>query len=87
MEEKNCSKKAHDVINKLKDLELIVDDTEDSIPAKIKKFNLIGVPYQIILGKKTPEDSIEFREVGKESKIIKIDKISEIIKIITDKRR
>jgi len=87
MEEKNCSKKAHDVINKLKDLELIVDDTEDSIPAKIKKFNLIGVPYQIILGKKTPEDSIEFREVGNESKIIKIDKISEIIKIITDKRR
>ena len=48
----NCSKKAINVINKLKGLELIVDDTDDSITAKIKKFNLIGVPYQIILGKK-----------------------------------
>ena len=87
IKEHNCSKKAQNVINKLKDLELIVDDTEDSITAKIKKFNLIGVPYQIILGKKTPDDSIEFREVGKDSKIIKIDNISEVIKTITDKRR
>ncbi len=87
MSEHNCSKKALDVINKLKGLDLIVDDTEDSITAKIKKFNLIGVPYQIILGKKTPEDSIEFREVGKESKIIKINNISEVVKTIIDKRR
>jgi len=87
IKEDNCSKKAQNVINKLKGLELIVDDTEDSITAKIKKFNLIGVPYQIILGKKTPDDSIEFREVGKDSKIIKINNISEVIKTITDKRR
>tara|TARA_Y100000590_G_scaffold369770_1_gene431238 strand:- start:2794 stop:3543 length:750 start_codon:yes stop_codon:yes gene_type:complete len=85
--EHRCSNKANDVINKLKGIELIVDDTDDSITSKIKKFNLIGVPYQIIIGKKTPEDSIEFREVGKDSKIIKIDNISQVIKTITDKRR
>ena len=85
--EYNYSKKAHQIISKLKGIELIVDDTEDNISAKIKKFNLIGVPYQIILGKKTPEDSIEFREVGKDSKIIKIDNILEIVKTISEKRK
>ena len=64
-----------------------MDDTEDNISAKIKKFNLIGVPYQIIIGKKTPEDSVEFREVGKDSKIIKIENVKEIVKTIIEKRR
>ena len=48
--------------------------------------DLIGVPYQIILGSKTPEDAVEFREVGKESQIIKMDNLSKIHKIISDKR-
>jgi len=86
MDGQNISKKAHNVIDKLKDIDLIVDDTEDNISAKIKKFNLIGVPYQIILGRKTPDDEVEFREVGRESQIIKMDKLSVIVKTIKDKR-
>ena len=82
----NVSKKALNVIDKLKDIDLIVDDTEDNISAKIKKFNLIGIPYQIILGSKTPDDAVEFREVGKESQIIKMDKLLTIVKTISDKR-
>jgi prolyl-tRNA synthetase len=82
----NVSKKALYIIDKLKGIDLIVDDTEDNISSKIKKFNLIGVPYQIILGSKTPEDSIEFREVGKESQIIKMENLLEISKTISDKR-
>ena len=70
----------------LKGIDFIVDDTEENISAKIKKFNLIGVPYQIILGSKTPDDSVEFREVGSESKIIKLDDIQKIAKTISDKR-
>ena len=73
-------------MDKLKDIDLIVDDTDDNISSKIKKFNLIGVPYQIILGSKTPDDAIEFRETGEESKIIKIDELSKIKKLIIDKR-
>ncbi len=82
----NISKKAQNVINKLKGIDFIVDDSEDNISAKIKKFNLIGIPYQIILGSKTPDDAVEFREVGEESQIIKIDNLQKIVKTISDNR-
>ena len=49
----------------------------------MKKFNLIGVPYQILLGKKTDDDMLEFKKVGEESVKLKID---EIIKIINSKK-
>ena len=48
--------------------------------SKIKKMNLIGAPYQIIIGKQTEGDLIEFKEVGKETKKLKIAEIIEIIK-------
>ncbi len=80
------SKKALNILDKLNTIDLIIDDTEDNISAKIKKFNLIGVPYQIILGSKTPEDSVEFREVGGNSEIIKINDLHKIKKIISDKK-
>jgi len=83
----SVSEKALQIIDKLNTLDLIVDDTEDNISAKIKKFNLIGIPYQIILGSKTPEDSVEFREVGGNSEIIKISDIYKIQKIISDKKK
>ena len=86
IEGNNISKKGSHVYDKLQGIDLIVDDTDDNISTKIKKFNLIGVPYQIILGSKTPEDAVEFREVGKESQIIKMDNLSKIHKIISDKR-
>ena len=82
----SVSKKALYVLDKLNMLDVIVDDTEDNISSKIKKFNLIGVPYQIILGSKTPEDAVEFREVGGKSEIIKISDLHKIDKIISSKR-
>ena len=87
MDGHSVSEKALQIIDKLNTLDLIVDDTEDNISAKIKKFNLIGVPYQIILGSKTPEDSVEFREVGGKSEIIKISDIYKIQKIISDNKK
>ena len=50
----------------------------------MKKFNLIGVPYQILLGKKSDDEMLEFKKVGEESTKISID---EIIKIITSKKK
>ena len=41
--------------------------------------NLIGSPFQIIIGKQTDGDLYEFKEIGKETKKINL---SEIIKII-----
>ena len=47
-------------------IETIIDDTDENLSSKIKKMNLIGAPYQIIIGKKTEGEIIEFQEVGKE---------------------
>ena len=41
--------------------------------------NLIGAPYQIIMGKKTEGDLFEFKELGKETQNLSIDKIIQII--------
>ncbi len=74
-------KKAEYILEKLKKFEIdtIIDDTEENYSSKIKRFNLIGVPYQIILGKKSDDSMIEFKEIGKETKKLSIDKIIEII--------
>ena len=64
---------------KNKNIETIIDDTDENFSAKMKKFNLIGIPYQIMIGKKSDGDLIEFKETGKNSDNFNIDKISEII--------
>ena len=53
----------------------MLDDTDENISAKIKKFNLIGVPYQIIIGQKSEGDLFEFKEVDRESQNLSIDKV------------
>jgi len=62
------------------DIETIIDDTDENFSSKIKKMNLIGAPYQIIIGKQSEGDLLEFKEVGKETQKISLDKIIKIIK-------
>ena len=64
---------------KSKNIDVIIDDTEENFSSKIKKFNLLGVPYQIMIGKKSENDLIEFKEIGSDSRYLKIDKIIELI--------
>ncbi len=61
-------------------IDAIIDDTEENFSSKIKKMNLIGAPYQIIIGKKSDGDLLEFKEIGKETQNISLTKIVEIIK-------
>ena len=77
--------KANKIYFELKkaDIDTIIDDTDENFSSKIKKMNLIGAPYQIIIGKQTEGDLLEFKEIGKESKKIKL---TDIIKIITEKK-
>ena len=73
--------KANQVSNLLNDknIDIIIDDTDENFSAKMKKFNLIGIPFQILIGKNTEGDLLEFREIGKESQKLKINQIIEII--------
>ena len=45
--------------------------------------NLIGAPYQIIIGNQTDGDLLEFKEIGKDTQKIKL---TEIIKIIKEQK-
>ena len=61
-------------------IETIIDDTDENLSSKIKKMNLIGAPYQIIIGKKTEGEILEFQEVGKEPQKISLKEIIKILK-------
>ena len=61
-------------------IEAIIDDTDENFSSKIKKMNLIGAPFQIIIGKQTQGDLVEFKETGQESKKIKLEEVIKIIK-------
>tara|TARA_A100001015_G_scaffold141039_1_gene156538 strand:- start:3 stop:890 length:888 start_codon:yes stop_codon:yes gene_type:complete len=74
--------KAINIYNELSknNIDALIDDTEENISSKIKKMNLIGAPYQIIVGKKSDGDLFEFKEIGKETQNLSLIKIIEIIK-------
>ena len=68
-----------------KNLEVIIDDTEENFSSKLKKFNLIGIPYQILIGKKSEGDLLEFKEIGKESQNLSIKQIIDLVTKIKNK--
>ncbi len=66
---------------KSKNIETIIDDADENISAKIKKFNLIGIPYQLIIGSKSEGNLYEFHEIDGETQKLKVEDIaSQIIK-------
>ena len=74
--------KATNIYNTLKknNLDILIDDTDENLSSKIKKFNLLGIPFQIIIGKNFNEQKIEFKEVDKDPIFISLEKIIKIIK-------
>ena len=77
--------KANNILLELKknNIEAIIDDTDENISSKIKKMNLIGVPFQIIIGKQVEGDKLEFKEVDGASQKIEL---KDIIKIINKQK-
>ncbi len=74
--------KANYIYNELikNNIETIIDDTDENLSSKIKKMNLIGAPFQIIIGKQAEGDLLEFKETGQESKKLKLEEVIKIIK-------
>jgi len=77
--------KAEKIYNLLikNNIDVLFDDTDEHLSAKFKKFDLIGIPYQIILGSKSTNDKFEFKEINGESKTLSLD---EIINKLINKR-
>ena len=80
--DKSTLEKANKINLELKkyNIEALIDDTDENFSSKIKKMNLIGVPYQIIIGNQSENDLVEFRKVGEDSQKIKLSEIINIIK-------
>ena len=61
-------------------IDVLLDDVDENISNKFKKHDLLGIPFQIILGSKSSEDQLEFKEIGSETKMLKLNNIIKILK-------
>jgi len=60
---------------KKQNIDVLLDDADENMSQKFKKHDLIGIPYQIIVGSKSTKDKIEFKEVNSESSFIDLKDI------------
>ncbi len=75
-------KKAEKIYIELKkqNIDVLLDDVDENMSNKFKKHDLIGVPYQIILGSKSEGDDFEFKELNSPSEILSFSKIKSKLK-------
>ena len=69
--------KAEKVYKKLKkqNIDVLLDDVDENMSNKFKKHDLIGIPYQIIIGSKSEGDNFEFKELNSGNELLSLDKI------------
>ena len=75
-------RKAEKIYKSLKkqNIDVLLDDVDENMSNKFKKHDLIGVPYQIIIGSKSEDDKFEFKELNSNSEILSLDKIQSKLK-------
>ncbi len=61
-------------------IDVLLDDVDENLANKFNKHDLLGIPFQIILGSKSEGNKIEFKEIDKESQLIEIKKIINTLK-------
>ena len=69
--------KGEKIYNELKkqNIDVLLDDVDENMSNKFKKHDLIGVPYQIILGAKSEGSNFEFKELNSKSEILNLENI------------
>jgi prolyl-tRNA synthetase len=79
---KKSLQKAEKIYMELKkqNIDVLLDDVDENMSNKFKKHDLIGVPYQIIIGSKSQEDKFEFKELNAESEILSLENIKSKLK-------
>jgi len=68
------AEKIYKVLKK-QNIDVLLDDVDENMSNKFKKHDLLGIPYQIIIGSKSEEDKFEFKELNVQSKILSLDDI------------
>ncbi|MDC1124347.1 proline--tRNA ligase [Pelagibacteraceae bacterium] len=69
--------KAEKIYKELKkqNIDVLLDDVDENMSNKFKKHDLIGIPYQIIIGSKSEEEKFEFKELNSKSEILNLEDI------------
>ena len=65
---------------KKQNIDVLLDDVDENMSNKFKKHDLIGVPYQIIIGSKSGNDKFEFKELNEKSEVLSLDQIKTKLK-------
>ena len=58
----------------------MLDDVDENMSNKFKKHDLIGIPYQIIIGSKSEQNKFEFKELNSDSEMLSLENIKSKIK-------
>ncbi len=79
---KDNFQKAQKIYTALKkqNIDVLLDDVDENMSNKFKKHDLIGIPYQIIIGSKSEENKFEFKEIGSEGKLLSLEEIKSKLK-------
>ena len=75
----NKAKKIYEDLKK-QNIDVLLDDVDENMSNKFKKHDLIGIPYQIILGSKSEENKFEFKELNSQSKLLSLENIKSKLK-------
>ena len=65
---------------KKQNIDVLLDDVEENMSNKFKKHDIIGIPYQIIIGSKSTGDNLEFKEINSDSEMLSIKEIKSKLK-------
>ena len=79
---KDNLEKAEKIYQELKkqNIDVLLDDVEENMSNKFKKHDLIGIPYQIIIGSKSEENKFEFKELNSEGELLSLENIKSKLK-------
>ena len=65
---------------KKQNIDVLLDDVDENMSNKFKKHDLIGIPFQIIIGSKSEKNKFEFKELKAESEILSLEDIKSKLK-------
>ena len=65
---------------KKQNIDVLLDDVDENMSNKFKKHDLMGIPYQIIIGSKTEQNKYEFKEQKSKMQILSLDNIKSQLK-------
>ena len=74
--------KAEKIYKELKkqNIDVLLDDVDENMSNKFKKHDLIGIPFQIIIGSKSEQNKFEFKELNKKSQMLNLEDIKSQLK-------